>query len=142
MTRSTLLALVPFAAVAAVAGSPVLPHPGSTPTFWFEYLNDDLFPIGASDDDMLTYAFSSGVAWRAWRVGADYRSLTARDVGLRVDEWTATAGNEVYTDDRAHVVLAIGLRGGGDLGGQKLQTEWHKASGEDRVDLAQIVVGE
>ncbi len=114
------LALLAFAAVP----NPDPPMPSYAPAVaWFTYSNDSL--LSAKHDDHRTAAFSGGCEWAS----ADYQIGTDRDRNQRADELTVAGW---YRAD--WWALGAGGRMSQNLGGQSIQSEWH------RVDTAPAII--
>ncbi len=121
----TPLALLLFAAVPNP--DPPLPSTDPVTVGWFSYTNDSF--IGKTADDYRTAAFSSGctLGGAEW-LSADYQIGTDTHKDQRADE-LAVAG--WYRSDWWSV--GLGARVSEDFGGQSLQNQWHRISGDKPI---------
>jgi len=126
---------LPVTLHAALAGVPEAPVPGTLPRAWLAVAND-AFGIVATPDDYRTNQIALAVRITpALIVCADHSMLTAVPAGTRSDECTVTVGWLPGGDERPWIVLGLGMKWTGDLGGEDLQKQWHDLIGMDRYDL-------
>lgn len=130
-----LLTALALAAGAAAESVPGLPPPAA-PEVWLEFANDAWGPqlIDNRDDDR-TAVVRGGASAGRWRLTIDASMLTAKPLGRRSDELTATVGYDLLPAGgssalgTSEIVLVGGGRFAGDMGGASLQQRWHAAAG-------------
>jgi hypothetical protein len=122
-----------YSTVWAVAGPPEPPQPGPLPALWISLGNDSLgvrqLTSDKETDDFRTSQTNVGlVLWQRLAMVMDYSMLTDRAAASRADEITFTAGgvNQRAEDDGLRWFAAgVGLRYTGDVGGQRIQDDFH-----------------
>lgn len=131
-------------AMAAVAGVPEAPRPGTRPAAWFAWGNDAFGgETGDNTDDYRTNAFTLGIQHAGWVVGLEHSMLTDRTAGveLRSDQLSLALGREwelaVSAYDRLWLAGGVGGRATGDYGGQQFQDRWHAMNNFRPYELGQ-----
>lgn len=138
MSTAAWLALcsLPVTLQAALAGVPEAPVPGTLPRAWLAVAND-AFGIVATPDDYRTNQIALAVLITPQVIlCADHSMLTAVPAGTRSDEGTVTVGWLPGGDELPWIVLGVGMKWTGDLGGEDLQQRWHEVIGMEEYDLA------
>ncbi len=123
----------------AVPGLPSALASTPTPTAWIELANDAWGPQQIDNrDDGRTASLRTGAGLGRWRLALDASMLTAKALGLRSDELTATVGYALHETTESAVVVVAGARMAGELGGAGIQRRWHEAVGYafDRLTYA------
>jgi hypothetical protein len=131
-------------AMAAVAGVPEAPRPGTRPAAWFAWGNDAFGgETGDNTDDYRTNSFTLGLQHAGWVVGLEHNMLTDRTAGveLRSDQLSLALGREwdlsISDFDRLWLAGGLGGRATGDFGGQQMQEYWHAMNNFRPYQLAQ-----
>jgi hypothetical protein len=134
--RTALLLLLFGTLSAAVPGIPEPPAPGPIPEVTLGWFNDwHAIPTTHSDDHR-TNAFIVGIRIDDWVYQVDDSMLTSRELGVRNDELSLTAGYIIANDESASIVLGGGVRLRGDYGGESTQNWWHSQWRDYPVHLA------
>jgi hypothetical protein len=144
VTVGLLLGLAAHAS-GAVYGLPEPPTPAPTPDFWFLFSDDFLGMAVFNTDDFRTANISLGGKYQAWRFAIDGSMLTNRgqdgSTPSRSDELTYSLGYAVIDEERSAksarplLVLGVGGRTYGDLGGEALQNDVHERFGYPTVSF-------
>lgn len=130
----TLVAVASLA-IAAVPGSPTASTPMPERQHWIEYSNDNLLATGYDDGFTASFAGGIGLGGEAgWRIGAHFGVITDKTRGTRSDEVTLMLGRAV-DPGIGTLVIAVGARAAGDLGGEQVQAAWHKLFAYEIKDL-------
>jgi hypothetical protein len=135
----TLWGLLLPSSYAAVYGLPEPPTPAPHPTWWFAFSDDFLGMAVLNTDDFRTANVTTGGRYAAWRFAVDWSMLTNRgrdgSPASRTDELIYSVGYALIDDEwsndalRPSVVVGVGGRTYGNLGGESVQNRVHKTAG-------------
>lgn len=116
----------------SVVADPLTLTPNPTHHDWIQFMNDDL--VGKSPDDNLTAGFHGGTHFYDCQVGLEYDMFTNKNNFHRSDKASIILGQTGENPD-FHLFLGAGASYSGKMGGQEIQTVWHKITSNDPVEL-------
>jgi hypothetical protein len=128
-----ILVLLAFClqAYSAVQGDPLPAQPGPLPLGWLAL---DEHELADEPDNDLIATWRTGFAIQGIYVGAEMAMEACKPPNVRQDVLTIDVGQNVVHTDNTDLVVALGFRYYGNLHGQPLQNDFHRAIGNDTWD--------